>query len=103
MAVQRPHIERLGETARRFELAGGHCGEFIEAVVIEKVFGNPPLQVRGHGLHGFLQTSGNIPFSLTIPPFCPPIPSAHVLHAFFDRSAWYIRRTPPVARACLKV
>ena len=34
----------------------------------------------------FLQTSGKCPASFTMPPRCPPMPSAHVLHAFFDRS-----------------
>ena len=32
----------------------------------------------------FLQISGNLPTSLVMPPFCTPIPSAQVLHVFFE-------------------
>ncbi len=35
----------------------------------------------------FLQTSGKCPPSLTIPPNCPPMPSAQVLQVFRDRRA----------------
>lgn len=33
----------------------------------------------------FLQTSGKWPASLTMPPRAPPMPTAQVLQAFFDR------------------
>ena len=42
----------------------------------------------------FLQTSGKCPSSLRIPPFCPPIPSAHVLQAFFERIAFQSFQNP---------
>src|SRR6478672_13495419 len=51
----------------------------------------------------FLQTSGKLPASFFIPPFCPPIPSAHVLHAFLLRIAFHIAQKPPEARAFLNV
>jgi hypothetical protein len=35
----------------------------------------------------FLHTSGKRPSSFTMPPRCPPIPSAQVLHALRVRSA----------------
>ncbi len=34
----------------------------------------------------FLHTSGKRPASSTIPPCCPPMPSAHVLQALCERS-----------------
>ena len=34
----------------------------------------------------FLHTSGKWPASFTMPPCCPPMPSAHVLHALRERS-----------------
>ena len=37
----------------------------------------------------FLQTSGKCPASLTMPPACPPMPSAQVLQAFFERMAFH--------------
>jgi hypothetical protein len=43
----------------------------------------------------FLHTSGNEPCSLTIPPCCPPIPKAHVLHALRERRAVYIFQRLP--------
>ena len=37
----------------------------------------------------FLQTSGKWPSSLTMPPRWPPMPSAQVLQAFFERMAFH--------------
>ena len=37
----------------------------------------------------FLHTSGQCPASLRMPPACPPMPSAHVLQAFFERIAFH--------------
>ncbi|MCE9525787.1 MAG: hypothetical protein K8R36_07005 [Planctomycetales bacterium] len=51
----------------------------------------------------FLQTSGQLPASFVIPPFCPPIPSAQVLHAFLLRIAFHIAQKPPEALAFLNV
>src|SRR5436190_5694428 len=51
----------------------------------------------------FLQTSGNLPSSLTMPPFCPPMPSAQVLQAFLLRIAFQSLTTPPTSRALLSV
>src|SRR5262245_40060926 len=43
----------------------------------------------------FLQTSGKCPASFTMPPRCPPIPSAQVLQALRWRIRRYSRHTPP--------
>src|SRR5262249_17753810 len=51
----------------------------------------------------FLQTSGNAPSSLTIPPLWPPIPSAQVLQAFFERIARHSFQMPPASRAFRQV
>ena len=51
----------------------------------------------------FLHTSGKWPSSLTIPPRCPPMPSAHVLQAFFERIARQSLSTPPASRAFRQV
>src|SRR5258708_5787287 len=47
----------------------------------------------------FLQTSGKWPSSLTMPPFCPPMPRAQVLQAFFERMAFQSFQSPPASRA----
>ena len=47
----------------------------------------------------FLQTSGKWPSSLTMPPRCPPMPSAQVLQAFFERMACHSFKMPPASRA----
>ena len=46
----------------------------------------------------FLQTSGKWPSSLTMPPRCPPMPSAQVLQAFFERMAFQSFQKPPASR-----
>ena len=51
----------------------------------------------------FLQTSGKWPASLTMPPDWPPMPTAQVLHAFFERIAFQRAHSPPASRAFLKV
>jgi hypothetical protein len=43
----------------------------------------------------FLQTSGKCPASLTMPPDWPPMPTAQVLQAFFDRIAFQRAHRPP--------
>jgi hypothetical protein len=47
----------------------------------------------------FLHTSGNEPASLRMPPRCPPIPSAQVLHAFFVARRRVSVTNPPASRA----
>jgi hypothetical protein len=42
----------------------------------------------------FLQTSGKRPCSLTMPPRCPPMPSAQVLQALRLRMARHVCRQP---------
>jgi len=42
----------------------------------------------------FLQTSGQWPISLRIPPAWPPMPKAQVLQAFLARIAFQSRRQP---------
>src|SRR5262245_1039629 len=51
----------------------------------------------------FLQTSGKWPVSLTMPPFCPPMPSAQVLQAFLLRIAFHSFHKPPTCWALLSV
>ena len=51
----------------------------------------------------FLQTSGKWPSSLTMPPRWPPMPSAQVLQAFFERMAFHSLRMPPASRAFRQV
>src|SRR5438128_1760659 len=50
----------------------------------------------------FLQTSGKLPASLTMPPFWPPMPSAQVLQAFLLRIACQSFHTPPIWRDFLR-
>src|SRR5689334_14524697 len=42
----------------------------------------------------FLHTSGQCPASLRMPPACPPMPSAQVLQAFFERIAFHSCHQP---------
>src|SRR5437868_14276288 len=49
----------------------------------------------------FLQTSGKLPASLTMPPFWPPMPSAQVLQAFLLRIASHSFHRPPIRRDLL--
>ena len=51
----------------------------------------------------FLQTSGKWPSSLTMPPRWPPMPSAQVLQAFFERIARQSLSMPPASRAFCQV
>ena len=51
----------------------------------------------------FLQTSGKWPASFTMPPAWPPMPSAQVLHAFFERMAFQNFQSPPASRDFLNV
>src|SRR4030095_3593040 len=44
----------------------------------------------------FLQVSGKLPASLTIPPFWPPMPSAQVLQAFLLRMDFQKPHGPPI-------
>ena len=58
----------------------------------------PPCMSATIAWNDFLHTSGKGPASFTIPPDCPPIPSAQVLQAFFERIACQSFHKPPASR-----
>src|SRR6185295_1385399 len=62
-----------------------------------------PCMSEAIACNDFLQTSGKLPASFVIPPFWPPIPSAHVSPAFFLRIAFHIAQKPPEDLAFLSV
>ncbi len=84
--IERARVERFGQppeasSSRGESLRADRCRCAEEAGLIA------PCMSADIAWIDFLQTSGKWPFSLTMPPSCPPMPRAQVLQAFFERRA----------------
>lgn len=103
MAFARFMDHRFDESATVFQFSRREGFQLTNTVFLPEIRTNAGLQVRCHGLERFLQTSGNDPASLTMPPFWPPMPNAQVLQAFLDLIACHIFQKPPISRALRRV
>ena len=80
------------------QLVGGELLQLRDGVGGEEVALHPPLHVGHHRLERLLADFREMPRLVDHPPDCPPIPSAQVLQAFFERIAFQSFQTPPASR-----
>jgi hypothetical protein len=89
----------LRNAANVFHLARRELLQLRKGVCLPEFWHDRALHVGDHRLERFFADLGKCPASLTMPPACPPIPSAQVLQAFFERMAFQSFQMPPASRA----